>query len=250
VNSAKSTIEYEFNSKVSVSPSGYVYDKPPFRYGTSAEFAASYHLPDYYPPWLHIDMTSLQWSTDIIKGEKNRWTGYVFDPYPDITKRTLIEGQERSWYKDADVDKAVEEELALYASTVETLVRELHQVTAALKAQPIEQGTGRYFKKTRPGTKRTYADMVNEIASKLANPEKPYTARVKLGTEEHTIIALPFPPMDDDVTVAARIERIRVHTREYYCKKREDIKAEIVTRQAQLIKEDKRRGRTTQDDEE
>ena len=75
--------------------------------------------------------------------------------------------------------------------------------------------------------------MQKRVANKLANPDEAYTARCKIGKQEHIIKALPYPLADPDSVWLARKERIVEQTRNQYCKRRDEVDEEIYQRQTQ-----------------
>ena len=57
----------------------------------------------------------------------------------------------------------------------------IKDVMRALAAIPIEADSGQRIKKFRLPPPRSYDDMRNEVATRLAHPKQPFTARCKLG---------------------------------------------------------------------
>jgi hypothetical protein len=145
------------------------------------------------------------------------------------------------------------------------LLSNLLELCAELAKNPIRVPTGEkrlvlkkrthltyltHPRKTIMHPQRTYADVLNEVASQLTNL-KVFTARVKIttdnGIEEHMIRTLD-PKLDQDKplfgqALQERIARIQTHNRTPlslgslpYCRSRQEIEAEIRERQAQCSK--------------
>ena len=129
----------------------------------------------------------------------------------------------------------------------------LHCAQLALFQSPIEtMDSGQYEQDKRTQThyimhsQRAYADMLNEVASRLTNLPL-YTAQVKITTEagraEHTIRTLDPKEQSDrplfGQALQDRIDRIQEHNRTpdergiRYCRPQQEVEAEIRQRQEQ-----------------
>lgn len=126
--------------------------------------------------------------------------------------------------------------IALAAYTLEkeryhTFVESLALLLAALREQPIFSDSRKYGL-APSASPRQIADLEREIAQELVHPDK-YCARVRLGTAEYTIQALPLPAPSR--SVAALVKEIREHNlRCGYLQKKDMVDAQIKKRQQQL----------------
>lgn len=126
--------------------------------------------------------------------------------------------------------------IALAAYTLEkeryhTFVDSLQLLLVALREQPIFSDSRKYGL-APSASPRQIADLEREIAQALVHPEA-YCARVRLGTAEYTIQALPLPAASR--SVAALVQQIREHNlKEGYLQKKDMVDAQISTRQRQL----------------
>ena len=102
----------------------------------------------------------------------------------------------------------------------------------ALAESPIMVDSGQY--EPIYGQPRPYADVVNEIASSLANLH-PYHARCKTlqgdRVVEHNIRTLPAANTGEAEEVGRRTEKIRESTRRQYARPREEVRQQIRERQ-------------------
>lgn len=196
----------------------------------------SRHDPSFYPSkvvptWFTIDLDKLQWRPMAVS---INLTTMAVGAHAWVMEK----GQEENFYSEADLERAVEEELHNPLDSLAAEITELKDVMRALADDPIHTGSGLYrpvirqIKRKPP--QKTHNEMWNSIANHLASPQR-YTAQAKLGTEEFTIKALPFRKADDTSVVADRVKRIQANTRQNYCKKRTDVDMEIEERQAELI---------------
>ncbi len=116
-------------------------------------------------------------------------------------------------------------------------LRSLRSTMEALAVDPILVDTGQH--ELIYDTPRTYADVQNEIATRLANLPK-FTARVKIvGANdkpvEYTIQTLSPDRGVGKVILQERIERIREHNIcDGYIRSRQEVEEEIRTRQEQF----------------
>ncbi len=180
---------------------------------------------------------------------------YVFLPYQKSkTEETYTYSLEL--YKPA-VHQATMKEMPNFLEPFQTYLRfcaGLHLAQLALNQRKIEtMDSGQYEPDTRKHplvTQRTYPEMESKIANELANPPQPFAARVKLGTQEYTIQALPFKEADGDAVWMARRDRIIERTRKNYCKKREEVDEEIKARQNELTKPIERKPRIREEGDE
>jgi len=181
--------------------------------------------------WYYIDANLVEWET-------------VDNPSYSRYAPTSIQlpkvGQEWKFYREADLMQFIEAEIQPWRDTFLRFIRELKEVCQALADDPIRERSGLEQPRKRiqhiVHAQQTHADKQAEIASSLANPPIPYTARAKLGTKEYTIQALPFRQPDASDVVATRRDRIVANTRKQYCKKREEVVKEIEARQNELMK--------------
>jgi hypothetical protein len=130
---------------------------------------------------------------------------------------------------------------------VEQFIIDLYKVLRLLADDPIVSGSGTYEEKP---IELSSAEIAGRIADTLANPDVAYSARCKIGMEEHIIQARPFGEAESDTVWMARRERIIAHTRQEYCKLRDDIDTEVFERHEELTKRQAPTARTTSDDDE
>src|SRR5260370_2982036 len=136
-------------------------------------------------------------------------------------------------------------------------IDDLRFVTLALTLHPIEGESGQVVEK--PGTQRTFADMVNEIALELPNLPR-YTAYCKVVKEvagvqkilKYQLHPDPLSYVSEHQLFLAVSQRkeIEEQTHKLYCTERTKVEEEITTRRAYLKKLVKKQKQTQQDDEE
>lgn len=128
---------------------------------------------------------------------------------------------------------------------LDKFLRALRTTFAALCQEPVLVDSGRW--EDVYDKPRTYADVQNEIATRLAN-QKNYIAKVKTEGGEYTIKTIP---LDDNgagtaSTVpspggggrdgyAARLELVREQTRKLYCRSRLVVEEEVAKRHEALM---------------
>ncbi len=125
-------------------------------------------------------------------------------------------------------------------SRVADFVNELDMLCFELSQEPIQTDSGAF--EPRYGPQRTYQDMENEVATKLAGLD-PYNARVKIIKEvdgkfvarEYLLQTLPLTPGISEAALEARFKRIQNRTRKLYCKPRAQVEAAIAERQQKLL---------------
>lgn len=107
-------------------------------------------------------------------------------------------------------------------------VLSLRALAAELAANPLTVETGTY--RMVEGTRRSYADMQNEIASRLTTLPQ-YHARVKIAGKEHTIKTIAPERGVSWKELQARITTIQQQTRKLYCRPSSEVEKEIAARQ-------------------
>lgn len=101
----------------------------------------------------------------------------------------------------------------------------------ALREKPIWSDSRKYGI-VAPASPRQIADLEREIAQELVHPDR-YCARVRLGTAEYTIQALPLPAPSRSVSaLVAEIRKRNITSG--YLQKKETVDAQISTRQRQM----------------
>src|SRR6266702_2203804 len=126
-------------------------------------------------------------------------------------------------------------------------ITSLRHVMHILAVDPILIDTGQH--EPIYDKPRTYADVQNEIAKRLAIPLQEYSAHCKLGTKEFTIKATQLREADTEAVLLSRKQRIIAQTRGQYCTKRVHVVEEITARQVELLKPIKKERKTKQEAE-
>jgi hypothetical protein len=130
---------------------------------------------------------------------------------------------------------------------IEKFLRALRTTFVTLCQEPVLVDSGRW--EDIYDKPRTYADVQNEIATRLAN-QKNYTAKVKTVGGEYVIQTIP--PKDDRAgsavplsspdggndPYAVRLELVREQTRKLYCRPRVEAEEEIIKRHEELMRDD------------
>jgi len=112
-------------------------------------------------------------------------------------------------------------------------LRSLRSAMEALAVDPILVDTGQH--EPIYDKPRTYADVQNEIATRLTNLPN-YRAKVKTIGQEHTIQTLPLSSGLTSQSLVSRRELVISHTRSLYCRPRSEIEQEILDRQEELTR--------------
>src|SRR5439155_15656370 len=119
-----------------------------------------------------------------------------------------------------------------------TLVRQLREVMQVLATQPIEDISGVVEEKRDEIPSN---EVAARIANTLSNPSHEFTARCRLGRQEHIIQAELLPFIDPELKrqrVEEQTEAIRLlNNQAGYTKKQEDVEREISDRQEELMKQ-------------
>jgi hypothetical protein len=108
----------------------------------------------------------------------------------------------------------------------------LRKTMEVLSLDPILVDTGQHepiFDKPR-----TYADMQNEIATRLSTLPN-YQAKVRMVNSEALVQTLPPTPHMSDELLTARHERVKDQTRKLYCRERMEVEEDITQRQETLM---------------
>ena len=112
-------------------------------------------------------------------------------------------------------------------------LRSLRSAMEALAVDPILVNTGQH--EPVYDKPRAYADMQNEIATRLTNLPN-YRAKVKTIGQEHTIQTLPLSSGLTSQPLVSRRELVIAQTRSLYCRPRSKIEQEILDRQEELTR--------------
>jgi hypothetical protein len=141
---------------------------------------------------------------------------------------------------DEELDIACRARAEAECERVKNFVYDLDMLCYELSKEPIQVASGQH--EPRYGPTRTYQDMENEIATRLATLD-PFNAWVKIiktvdginVMREYSVHTLPLQPGISEAALVARFQRIQSRTRKLYCKPRAQIEAQIADRQQTLL---------------
>jgi hypothetical protein len=198
--------------------------KPPYySFGQVEREMAKYQgfIREYGLEWLPIDPSSLKWVKVNDDGSFWDWR--------------LAPGQEQAWQSLPAVKLEIDRLIAEQKPSFEQLVRDFRQVMQALVHEPIETLSPVVAEK--PGSQRSIADMVNEMAQELIQlPNR--EAYVKLGVsgaESVKIQTLPLAPGCSPSDLETRKRTISENTLPYTTN-RDDVERALQQRHASYTK--------------
>ena len=155
--------------------------------------------------------------------------------FPIVTKHHYLDdywvsSQKCQTLAEREADELIRQQKPL----VEQFFIDLCKVLRILADDPIVSGSGNY--QSIPGAQRTYQDMQNEIASRLANLPK-YTAFVKVSPDERTIESTIKTVEPEFGIGRKKLEARKQQIKEQnlhagYLRKHEEVEEEILTRQS------------------
>lgn len=187
-------------------------------------------FPYLFSPY-YTGLSSTGYAESVLKNEREKvWRdfkpllGPAFEQYIPSCFDAMVRRRKNN-YKKQDKERDFQNFVAF--------IRHLRAVLHALAAEPILVDSGQVEPVyDRP---RTYADMQNEIATRLTNLPN-YQARVKTQSGEATIKTLPPSSGRTGQLFDTLRQTVQANTRQQYCKPRAEVEEEISTRQENLMK--------------